>query len=68
MTHESAFEFLDTLRETGITNMYGAGPYLQDEFGCSRKEAHAMMADWMASFARDVPASERAAQFATVNA
>ena len=29
---EEYFEFLDDLRETGATNMYGAGPYLRSEF------------------------------------
>lgn len=26
------FDFLDRLRESGVTNMYGAVPYLQQEF------------------------------------
>ena len=26
------FDYLDTLRESGVTNMYGAAPYLQQEF------------------------------------
>ena len=26
------FDYLDALRESGVTNMYGAVPYLQQEF------------------------------------
>jgi len=43
-------EFLDDLRESGETNMYGAGPYLIDEFGMSRKEARETTLYWMATF------------------
>lgn len=27
------FEYLDELRESGVTNMFGAAPYLVSEFG-----------------------------------
>ena len=27
------YEYLDALRESGVVNMFGAGTYLQDEFG-----------------------------------
>lgn len=29
---EEYFEYLDQLRESGVTNMFGAVPYLQAEF------------------------------------
>ena len=44
------FEFLDELRESGDTNMLGAGPYLQREFGYGRAEAMTILKLWMASF------------------
>ena len=49
MTEEHK-EFLDELRESGDTNMWGAGPYLQEEFGVTRQEAKAIVTEWMATF------------------
>ena len=42
--------FLDELRESGVTNMFGAGPYLRETFGLSRAESHEILAYWMTSF------------------
>lgn len=48
---EDHLEFLDYLRETGITNMYGAAPYLQDEFPeLSKTEARKILTYWMQTF------------------
>jgi hypothetical protein len=44
------FEYLNELRESGATNMFGAGPYLVREFGLSKTEANKVLARWMASF------------------
>ena len=44
------FEYLDDLRESGDTNMYGAGPYLQREFDLERREAREIVLAWMRSF------------------
>jgi predicted aconitase len=49
---EDYFQFLDTLRESGITNMFGATPYLIDEFGLSKSEARDILVSWMESFPR----------------
>lgn len=57
------FEFLDELRESGETNMYGAGSYLQNEYWISRKAASEILATWMKTFDRDAAPSERAAKF-----
>ena len=43
-------EYLDELRASGETNMYGAGPYLRREFGVSQSESHAILAEWMRTF------------------
>lgn len=43
-------EFLDNLRESGVTNMFGAAPYLEEEFGLDSKEAKAILAEWMRTF------------------
>lgn len=43
------FEYLDELRESGITNMFGAPAYLIEEFGLTRQEAKAVTSEWMKS-------------------
>ncbi len=43
-------EYLDGLRESGATNMYGASPYVEEEFGVDRNEAHEILGYWMGSF------------------
>ncbi len=45
-------DFLIALRDSGVTNMYGAAPYLQKEFGLNRKEAIKILANWMRSFSK----------------
>ena len=47
---QEVFDFLDALRESGITNMYGAAPYIQDEFGVDKKEARELLLEWMKNF------------------
>lgn len=39
-------EYLDELRESGVTNMFGAVPYLQEEFGVDKKEGKAILMDY----------------------
>ena len=41
--------YLDKLRESGKTNMFGAAPYLIRP-GIGRKEASVILAYWMKSF------------------
>jgi len=43
-------EFLDALRESGKTNMFGAGRYLQEEFGIDRTEAREVLLEWIKNF------------------
>ena len=45
--------YLEKLRRSGITNMFGAGPYLEDEFGISKTEARKILLDWMKSYNSD---------------
>ena len=45
------YEYLDLLRESGVTNMFGAGPYLQEAFELSKYEAKNIVLSWMESFA-----------------
>jgi len=43
-------EYLDKLRESGVTNMFGAGAYLQREFGIGAEEARQILKYWMQTF------------------
>jgi hypothetical protein len=49
------FEYLDDLRDSGITNMYGAAPYLQRAFDLSGKLARAVLTEWMHTFSERHP-------------
>ena len=42
--------FLDNLRETGITNMYGATPYIEQRFGVNYEEAKQFLVTWMDTY------------------
>ena len=43
--------FLDALRESGATNMFGAVPYVMDMFsGLTKREATEMWATWAREF------------------
>jgi hypothetical protein len=44
------FEYLNELRESGQTNMFGASNYLMNEFGLGRHEARDIVKQWMESF------------------
>ena len=44
------FSYLETLRNSGVTNMFGAAPYLEAAFGLSRNEARTVLSKWMKSF------------------
>jgi hypothetical protein len=45
-----AFEFLDELRESGQTNMFGASAYVMDELGHDRITARNLVSAWMQSY------------------
>lgn len=50
---EKYFEYLNALRNSGMTNMYGAVPFLQQEFpelSFDRARAQEILRAWMASF------------------
>lgn len=42
--------FLNDLRDSGVTNMYVASPYIVDEFDITPNEAHKILALWMKNF------------------
>lgn len=48
--------FLDNLRESGVTNMFGAGSYVEEEFPeLNRTKARMTVSYWMDSFASRHP-------------
>ena len=54
------FEYLDALRESGVTNMLGAGPYVQEAFGYDAELARDLVLSWISTFDEAVTALERA--------
>ncbi|GAG89992.1 unnamed protein product [marine sediment metagenome] len=48
-------EYLDGLRESGVTNMFGARPYLKQSFDLNKKEAGEILAYWMKTFSERHP-------------
>ena len=53
---EYYFDYLTKLRDSGVTNMFGAGSYLQAEFGLDKLTARQILAKCMRSF--DEPKDE----------
>ena len=48
--NQKYFDYLEALRQSGVTNMMGAVPYLQNEFPelrSDRKRAQEILLDWM---------------------
>ena len=44
------YGYLDALRESGVVNMFGAGAYLEDQFGLSKSEARTILIAWMEQY------------------
>ena len=51
-TEDTMFTYLEGLRQSGVTNMFGAGPYLEREFGLDRNEAKEVLLNWIKSYER----------------
>lgn len=47
--------FLDDLRESGETNMFGASPFVQEEFFLNRADASAVVSYWIDSLGERNP-------------
>lgn len=48
---EEVNDYLDALRDSGAINMFGAVPYVIDEFNVSKYEARDLVKNWMQTFA-----------------
>lgn len=54
MQHEKdVFLFLNELRESGVTNMFGATPYIMEKFDMERDDARMYLSAWMEIFNAD---------------
>lgn len=53
MTDNKYWIYLEELRRSGATNMYGAAPYLADEFDLDPYTARLILADWMKNYKRE---------------
>lgn len=53
------FEFLDRLRKSGVTNMFGASLYLEEAFDLRRRTGAPILSAWMKTFSNE-PAATRA--------
>jgi hypothetical protein len=47
------FEYLNVLRDSGITNMFGASPYIVNKFGIEKRLASKILVKWMSNFNSD---------------
>lgn len=54
------FEYLDGLRASGVTNMFGAAPFLAREAGLDIKEARKVLSKWQKTYDPGKSADERA--------
>ena len=52
---DEQLEYLDALRESGATNMFGAATYVQAEFGLTKVDARTILMYWMQSFGERHP-------------
>ena len=44
------YVFLEVLRESGVTNMFGATPYLMRNFDLDEKTAKQILVSWMRNY------------------
>ena len=49
---EAHLEYLDDLRDSGVTNMFGAASYLVQAFGLTKQEARQVLSYWMKTFGK----------------
>ena len=58
ISDKEAFSYLNDLRDSGVTNMLGAGPYLQRAFDLDKRKARQLLLNWMKSFQNESKLSE----------
>ena len=50
IVREAHLMFLDSLRKSGQTDMFRAGPYVQETFGVDQDQAKQILIYWMDTF------------------
>ena len=50
MTKNKYWLYLEELRKSGVTNMYGAAPFIEARFGISNSEARKILVEWMQNY------------------
>ena len=50
--------YLEQLRESGETNMFGAAAYIEQHFELSKKDARKYLMDWMRSYNKKEESNE----------
>lgn len=48
--HYPHYKFLEELRQSGATNMWGASPYLAKAFMISMNEANQILTEWISNY------------------
>ena len=48
--HKTELDYLENLRQSGVTNMFGASSYLVQEFGMNHQEARKILGFWMDNY------------------
>jgi aryl-alcohol dehydrogenase-like predicted oxidoreductase len=57
------FEYLDSLRESGAVNMFGAASYVAKDLGHDKATARSLVAMWMKSYDVEKSVEDRALSF-----
>lgn len=47
--------YLDMLRDSGTVNMFGAAPFVMDQFGLNAGDARKVVTHWMKTFSERHP-------------
>jgi hypothetical protein len=47
---KEVMSYLNDLRDSGVTNMFGATPYVEQEFEIEKREARRILQLWMSNF------------------
>jgi len=50
---KKVFNYLNDLRESGATNMFGAGAYIVERFDIDKRQASEILSKWMDNFNND---------------
>ncbi|MEK0347913.1 MAG: hypothetical protein QQN44_06245 [Nitrosopumilus sp.] len=53
------FKFLDDIRDSGVTNMFGASEYLEENFGLNHMDAIVVLTLWMKTFSQRHPGEDK---------